>query len=194
MSSRALQTIHLLLIGALFLSAVPWYAQRHSHSDGAIPHQHTYVHQAGDSDKRAEHEHDSAGHHHHHNGPSAQHVDEARHDRQAETIGVSWNANPDWHSHGWWFGWLIGSDWSSGPPTVTPGLDSAETGLVTSDARHFQTSFHAELQLVPIGLHGPPEWLGPAWNSIWRVSLNSRSSLAWLCDTARRERTGVLLI
>lgn len=176
----------LLLIAVMALPAVSSPALRHSHTDGDRSHQHSVatIKHRQDADARG-HKH-STRHKHHADATPAT----TSHDERASQSAQS----PVVHLHVFWFGFqsslpLSDPDRSDSRPP-NPGAEQwvpliSEISLPNA-AQDGSTILAVDL-LTPTGLM-------PRLPARSEVRPPRESAMALLCDAARRERSGVLVI
>lgn len=183
--SRHLLT--LLLITLMAIPAVSPPVLRHSHADGDTSHRYGAATVAGDGHSHAhgaKHSHSSR--HVHRLGTSAKHAHE---DSDACSA-----AFPVAHAHLFWFG----IEWSVPNPASdhsgrTPPVASVEqwvplvSEIVLPDARQDGSNIVAADRAVRTELE-------PLLLVRSAISPLKEPAVARLCDTARRERSGVLVI
>ncbi len=174
----------LLLIAVMAIPAMSSPALRHSHADGDQSHQHG----TASGERHAHVPGHSHSPRHHHSADAAQtkhtHDDRASHSPQS----------PDEHQHVFWFGF------QTSLPLPTPERSDSPRPTASTDQ---WVPLISEVTLPDaslVGSHIPeadlltPTELTPRLPARSEVRPRQRSAVALLCDTARRERSGVLVI
>lgn len=181
MRSLGRKLMTLLLIAVMAMPAASSPALRHSHADGDKPHQHRTA---------------LADHHTH--GPRHSHSPRHHHltntSKTKRTHDEHASPSPVEHRHVFWFGFQASlplpvperSD-SSRPPAGTEQWVPLITEVTLPDASQIGSRIPEVDRLAP-------SELTPRLPTRCDVRLRQRSAAALLCDTARRERSGVLVI
>lgn len=174
----------LWLIAVMAMSAVSSPALRHSHADGGESHQH----EAASAERHAHgprHSH-SPRHRHSADATQAKHAHEDRESHSAQS--------PVEHLHVFWFGFQFS--------LPLPAPERSDSPRPTASTEQW-VPLISEVTLPDasrIGSHIPvvvlltPTELTPRLPARSEVRPPHESAVAWLCDTARRERSGVLVI
>lgn len=184
LSARNLVT--LLLIAVMAMPAVSSPAVRHSHADGDKSHQHGVA-----SAKHHGHSHTHGSRHSHRHSHSAD-ATKSKHSQDDRTSHST--QSPVEHLHVFWFGFqtslpLPASERSDSP---RPMASTEQWVPLISDVTLPDAS-QARSQIPAIDLLTPTE-LTPRLSVRSEVRPLRYAAVALLCDTARRERSGVLVI
>ena len=169
--------VTLLLIVVMAMPAVSSPALRHSHADGDKSHQHGVA-----SAERHGHSHT----HGHANATKAKHSHDDRVSHSAQS--------PVEHLHVFWFGFE-----TSMPPSAPDHSDaqrpiaSMEQWVPLISEVILSDTAQDGLTMLVVDLF-TPTGLTPRLPARSEVRPPHESAVAWLCDTARHERSGVLVI
>lgn len=184
LSARNLST--LLLIAVMAMPAVSSPAVRHRHADGDKPHQHGVA-----SADRHGHSHTHGSRH----SPRHSHSADATKAKHSHDGRASHSAqSPVEHLHVFWFGFQ-----SSLP---LPAPERSDSPRPTASTEQW-VPLISEVTLPDasqLGSHIPaldlltPTELTPRLPAHSKIRPLRQSAVALLCDTARRERSGVLVI
>lgn len=183
----ALNLVTLLLITVLVMPVVSSPTLRHSHADGDKSHQHEV-----ESAKRHGHSHSHGSRHSHASRHS--HRAKATRDKHSHDDRVNHSAqSPVEHLHVFWFGF------QSSLPLSTPERSDSPRPTASTEQWVPLISEVTLPDASQVGSHVPsldlltPTELTPGLLACSEVRLR-QPVVALLCDTARRERSGVLVI
>lgn len=196
--------ISILLLTGLFSAILPSLELSHSHEGGRSPHSHEPerpgTHHSPSKLLRIRHD-EFHGHPHDHADSLPRlafpgHLHEHAADQSEKSEGsLSDTDDPsDRHSHVYWFGGLLGHGLSTesdneslGATSITESWLSFRTAQDSGIGSYF-------LRSATIWIQGPP-WQRRLDHSVSKAFCRSRErSFPPLCDIARHERTGVLVI
>ena len=174
----------LMLIAVMAVPAVSSPALRHSHADGAKSHQHGAA-SAERHTHRPRHTHSPR---HHHSADAAKtkhtHDDRASHSPQS----------PVEHRHVFWFGFQFSLPLSAPERSDSPRpAASTEQWVPLISAVTLPDASQVESR-IPERDHLTPTELTPRLSARSEVRPRQQPAVVLLCDTARRERSGVLVI
>ena len=174
----------LLLIAVMTIPAASSPALRHSHTDGDKSHQH-----GATSAERHAH-----GPRHSHSSRHRQSADaaQAKHSHGSRPIHSA--QSPVEHLHVFWFGFQsslpLSAPEQSGSPRPTASTEQW-VPLISEVTLPNASRIGSPIPAMDLLL---PTELTPRLPARSKVRPPHESVVAWLCDTARRERSGVLVI
>lgn len=177
--------VTLLLIAVMAMPAVSSPALRHSHADGDKSHRHD-VASVEDHGHSQSSRHSHRKHSHRKHGQTPKHAHEDRANPSAQL--------PVEHLHVFWWGFqsslpLSAPDRSDSPSPST----STEQWVPLISEISLPDDAQDRVQFLAVDLFTPTE-LTPRLPARSEVRPPHESAVALLCDAARRERSGVLVI
>ena len=169
--------VTLLLIAVMAMPAVSSPALRHSHADGDKSHQHGVA-----SAERHGHSHT----HGHANATKAKHSHDDRVSHSPQS--------PIEHLHVFWFGFQTSMPLSAPDQSESPRpMASTEQWVPLISEISLPDAVQDGSTMLAVDLF-TPTGLTPRMPARSEVRPPPESAVALLCDTARRERSGVLVI
>lgn len=182
--SRNLVTVLLIVVMAMPALSSP--ALRHSHADGDRSHDHRVVHHGHSHGPN--HSHSSRHHHRHHHTDAKT----AKHSHDGDEAHSA--MPPVEHYHVFWFGFATSLPLSAPERSDSPRAISKMNQWVPL-VSEFRLPDAAQdgSSLVAVD-HCTPTGLTPRLPNRSEAHPPQTSAMVLLCDTARRERSGVLVV
>jgi hypothetical protein len=185
---RFRQAVRVVLAGFVAVGGLPRLELSHDHEGGGLPHHH------GHSDReRTDEFHDV--HHGDHLGHGWLVHEHTTSVRPSDGHPVTSARATNRHTHGLLFGGLGGDWWRPLVPDASAIHDDSSTVQLTGPQETPRASHSLSIHALLKYLHGPPNWV--LHQELVRLKVRPRADCGpdqLLCDVARHERTGVLLI
>lgn len=184
--SRNLVTVLLIVVMAMPALSPP--ALRHSHAAGDRPHDHRVAQRGHSHSHGPTHSHSSRHHHRHHRTD----VTTAKHSHDA---GEAHSATPPVeHYHVFWFGFTTSLPLPAPEHSDSPGaMPKKDQWVPLAPEIRLPDATQDGSTLVAVDLC-TPTCLTPRLPDRSEAHPPRRCAIVLLCDTARRERSGVLVV